>query len=222
MTHWMCTNCGYYSEGENPPHCCPECKDVCGFNNVTSYLPNVGEWHMDQAVAGYTLQNTALVQSPEKPKSVPPTIEAIPPVYIFGSLTEEQRQKIRALEKTAVFGADSIIFKQGNNAWQLYLVEEGRVSLYYELSEGTHIPITVVSTQGAFGWSALVRPYQFTATAIALCKTRVKTIERQALLSLMRNDSKMGLLIMQDIAEVIARRLRNLELELSRFVQEQG
>jgi hypothetical protein len=219
MNQWMCNNCGFYFEGAVPPDCCPGCKEICVFNNVSNYLPDAGEWQMNQVVAGYTTKGTAAVQTPEKEKKTPPALEAIPPVYIFGSLTEEQRQKIRGLEQTVVFSAGSIIFKQGMKAHQMYFVEEGRVSLYYELSKESRIPITVVSTRGAFGWSALVRPHQFTATAMALCNTRVKTIDREALLSLMRDDPKMGLLIMQDIAEVIARRLWSLEEQVSSLVQ---
>ncbi len=219
MTHWMCTNCGYYFEGITPPDRCPDCKESCAFNNVSSYRPDIGEGNIDLRVAGFTVKSTAAVQSRERVVRMLPTLEAIPPVYIFGNLTEAQRQRIRSLERTEVYDANAIIFRQGAEANKLYLVEEGQAGLQYELPTGRHVPIAVVSAGGGFGWSALIRPYQFTATSVALCTTQVRTIERHALLSLMRNDPKMGLLIMQDVAEVIASRLRNLEAEVGRLVQ---
>jgi CRP-like cAMP-binding protein len=146
-------------------------------------------------------------------------MEALPTVYIFGSLTEEQRQRVGSLERTETYEADAVICKQGAEARKLYLVEEGQVAVECELQDGKRIPISSVSAGGAFGWSALVRPYQFTATVVALSRTRVRAIEREALLALMRSDPRMGLLIMQDIASITASRLRNLELEMIGLLQ---
>ncbi len=83
---------------------------------------------------------------------------ALPPVYIFGNLTEEQRQRVRSLEQTETYDANAIICRQGTEARKLYVVEEGKVAVEAELSTGTRIPITIVYPGWAFGWSALVRP----------------------------------------------------------------
>ena len=153
-------------------------------------------------------------------EALPPLyMEALLPPHVFGSLTEEQRQQVRSLGHVESFEANAIICSQGAEARKLYLVEEGQVAVECELQNGKRIPISSVSAGGAFGWSALVRPYLFTATVVALCRTRVRAIEREALLALMRSDSRMGLLIMQDIASITASRLRNLELEMIGLLQ---
>ena len=103
--------------------------------------------------------------------------------------------------------------RQGAEARKLWLVDKRQVSIQHELPDGKRIPVAIVSSGGAFGWSELVWPHQLTATSIALSETRLRAIERDALLKLMHEDTKMGLLIMQDVAEVIASRLRNLEAE---------
>jgi CRP-like cAMP-binding protein len=194
-------------------------KQACAFNNVSNYGPEGSSGNIDPLVAGSTVKSTAPVQPPEKSERVLPALEVTPPVYIFGSLTEEQRQKVINLGHTEVYEANTIVYKQGDEARKLYLLEEGEVAVHYELPSGTCIPITVVRSGGAFGWSALIRPHQVTATPVALSKIRVRAIERDALLKLMRKDLKIGLLIMQDVAEIIASRLRNLEAEVAGLTQ---
>ncbi len=215
MTHWMCTNCGYYVRAASPPNQCPTCKQWCSFSNVTCYRPDCGgEGNIDLLVAYGTRKATAGAPSQATSKQVS-VMEVLPPVYVLGNLTEEQGLKVRSLGHTKTYEMNTIICRQGSEAHELYLVEEGRVAARMELPNGAHVPITIVNSSGAFGWSALVRPYQFTATVMALSRTRVLAIQRDALLAHMRANPRIGFLIMQDIASVIASQLRNLELEMS-------
>ncbi len=160
----MCTNCGYHLQAGGPPERCPGCQQACLFNNVTCYHPECGgEGNIDPLLVGATLK--AMAGTPQQARSrAVPVMEALPTVYIFGSLTEEQRQRVGSLERTETYEADAIICKQGAEARKLYLVEEGQVAVECELQDGKRIPISSVSAGGAFGWSALVRPYLFTAT----------------------------------------------------------
>jgi len=215
MAHWMCSNCGYYSEWTSPPDRCPACKESCTFSNVTSYGPHVAEGHLDLRVAGYATKNSAAVQSRrDGPADVRPASEVIHPVYLFGNLTEQQQERVRTLERIEMYDADAIIARQGTKAHKFWQVDEGQVGVRHELPNGKHIQIAVVSPGGGVGWSAVIRPHQFSATLIALSKTRLRAIEGEALLRLMREDTRIGLSVMQDIAEVIGSRLRNLEAKM--------
>jgi len=228
MTHWMCTSCGYYLQAVNPPERCPSCAEACAFNNVTCYRAECGwEGNIDPVLVGSTLR--ARAGAPARVTSGPvPVVEALPSLYmeacpsqfIFGSLTQEQRQQVRSLGRTETYEADAIICSQGAEARKLYFVEEGQVAVECEAPGGTPIPMTTVSSGGAFGWSALVQPYILTATVVALSKTKVLAIERDALLALMQVDPRMGHAIMQDIASVTAQRLRTLELEIIGLAQD--
>lgn len=212
MIHWMCTNCGYYLQAISPLERCPGCNQACSFNNVTSYRREYGEGNIDPLLVGSTPK--ARAAAPPQVQSRPVlTMETLPPVHIFGSLTEEQRQRVRSLERQETYEANTIICSQGAEARHLYLVQEGQIAVECQLASGARIPIAVLSSTGAFGWSALVRPYQLTATVVALTRARVLAIERGALLGLMQADPRLGFLIMQDIASIMASRLRSLEQE---------
>jgi CRP-like cAMP-binding protein len=146
-------------------------------------------------------------------------MEGLLPPHVLSSLTEEQRQQVRGLGHNETFEANAVICSQGAEARKLYLIEGGQVAVQYEPPGGACIPITVISSGGAFGWSALVRPYLLTATVVALSRTRVLVIERDALLAAMRTDPEMGMAVMEDVAIIAASRLRSLELDMIGLIQ---
>ena len=227
MTHWMCESCGYYLQAGNPPERCPSCQQACAFNNVTCYRPECGgEENVDPLLVGATLRartgaRVQVATRPARAEEVLPLVymEALLPPHVLSSLTQEQKQQVRSLGHTETFQANAVICSQGAEARKLYLVEEGQVAVEYEPPGGARVPITIVSSGGAFGWSALVRPYLLTATVVALSRTRVLAIERDALLGLMPTDPKTGMAVMEDVASVAASRLRSLELDMIGLVK---
>ena len=220
MTHWMCSNCGYYLQTEAPPSQCPGCTQACAFNDVTCYRPECGgEKNIDPLLVGTALRVMRVVPKEAKASVVPATMWSLPTVELFRGLTEKQKQRVRSLGHIETYEANATICTQGSEARKLYLVEEGQVSVATEVLGGMHIPVTVASPGGAFGWSALVPPHKFTATQVALVKTKVLAIERDALLPCMKDDPALGLTIMQNVAAIVASRLRNLEVEMTGLLQ---
>ena len=221
MTHWMCTTCGYYFQGPTPLDKCPGCNQVCAFNDVTCYRPDCGgESNVDPLLVGATLGTlTGARATQAKPGISHAPVESVPIAEIMGGLTDKQKQKLRNLGRVETYEQNAVICTEGDESRKLYLVEEGQVAVQSELGRGMRIPITIVSEGQAFGWSVLVPPHKLTATVTASSKTKVLVIEREPLLSLMHADPSLGLTIMQNIASIVASRLRNLELEMVGMVQ---
>jgi hypothetical protein len=245
MTHWMCTTCGYYLQSLAPPERCPSCEVCCGFNDVTCYRPECGgEQNIDPLVVGSTLR--VLKGGPQpaaKPKSTLPSLEAvplveilrghsvdkedlkdlsfwaIPEVDILRGLTKEQKHQVRNLGRIEHYEPNVIICTEGEKAQRLCLVEEGRVGVESRLVIGMRFPISIIYSGQAFGWSALVPPYLYTATVVSLSKTRVIAIEQEALLSMMRANPSFGLTIMENVASIVGSRLRTLEMQLVGLLQ---
>jgi hypothetical protein len=241
MTHWMCTTCGYYLLAAAPPDRCPSCHQVCAFNDVTCYRPECGgEMNVDPLVVGSTLK--LLKGSPEPAKQQPTSPSSrsprlveilagrsitntedleqfsfwgIPQVDILRGLSQQQRQQVRKLGSIEHYEANTAICTEGTRARKLYLVEEGQVAVESQVATGMRFPISVVYPSQAFGWSALVPPYVYTATVTALSKTRVIVIDQERLLAMLQSDPSLGFIIMQNVASIVASRLRTLELELS-------
>ena len=139
---------------------------------------------------------------------------------ILKGLSKEQRQQIRGLGRFEHYETDAVIFTEGTEARKFYLVEEGRVAVESQVARGMRFPISVVYPGQAFGWSALVPPCVYTATVIALSRTRVIAIEQKALQTLMQSDPSLGFVVMQNVACIVAARLRTLEIGLVGLLQQ--
>ncbi len=246
MAHWMCTRCGYYLQSSVPPNRCPSCEQICAFNDVTCYRPECGgEQNIDPMVVGSTLK--MLQESPPRAAGNRPApfIKGIPLVQILTErsvtdeedleqlsfwaisqleilrgLSREQRRQIKALGKIESYGPDAVICSEGVEARTFYLVEDGRVAVESQVARGMRFPLSIVYPGQAFGWSALVPPYVYTATVLSLSDTRVIAIDQEALLSLMKSDTSLGFIVIQNVACVVASRLRTMELALAGLFQQ--
>ncbi len=221
MTHWMCANCGYYLQADTPPDRCPGCNQVCAFNDVTCYRPECGgEKNVDPLLVGSALRSVRVPQKQAEPSTAPP-LEAFPAVQLFAGLTAQQKERVTSLGRTETYKAGEVICTEGTESENLYLVKEGQVAVGSVIGGKMHIPISIVSEGEAFSWSALVPPYRLTATVVATAKTQVLAIKRGALLQLISAEPELGLIMMQNVASIIASRLRSLGLELAGLIQGQ-
>jgi|WetSurMetagenome_2_1015567.scaffolds.fasta_scaffold267231_2 CRP-like cAMP-binding protein len=222
MTHWMCVKCGYYLQDSLPPKKCPGCNQVCIFSDVTCYRPECGgERNIDPLLVGSILGSlTPTKIAAHKPAAVATQGNMGPTGEILSGLNENQRSKVRSLGLIEAYKKDAVICREGEQSPKLYIVEEGQATVQAEVGTGMSIPLTTVSEGQAFGWSFFVPPFILTASVVASTDIKVLAIEREPLLALMRSDSSLGLILMQNIASIIALRLRNVELELSGLIKQ--
>jgi CRP/FNR family cyclic AMP-dependent transcriptional regulator len=215
MAHWMCTTCGYYLQISDPPNKCPSCEQTCVFTNVTCYRPGCEE-QIDPVLMGSTLKMIKGVPVQEtKPKLTLPSSEDIQLVDILNGLDEEQRRQFKSLGSIENYDTGRAIFAEGAEARRLYIMERGQVAVTTQLVGRVRSPISIINAGHAFGWSALVPPYRYTASAAALLQSRVLAFEREALLSMMRENPQLGLTVMQNIASNFTTRLRTMKLALA-------
>lgn len=218
MTHWMCTVCGFLVSVEDAPCDCPHCKQACTFNDVTCKRAECGgEDNVDPLLVGATLR--AIGDHSRKKKAPSPAIEAESPEkpdvpFIFNGLSDEQREKVFAIGESETIPSDTNIFSQGDEANKLYIVERGRVAIKALLKEGKWAPVCAVSRGDVFGWSCLVPPYRLTASATSIEETVVTSFHAERLRELFTQEPGAGYHMMQNVAELITSRLKNIRLEL--------
>jgi CRP-like cAMP-binding protein len=147
--------------------------------------------------------------------------ESLHQIDLLRGLDEEERQKLKNLGAIERYEPNIVIFSEGAEARNFYLLEEGQVSIESRLSRGLRFPIMAVSPGQAFGWSALVVPHQYTATALSLSQVRVIAIPKEAMLEMMRANPSLGLAIMEKVASIVASRVRSLELALAGLLQKE-
>jgi CRP-like cAMP-binding protein len=116
--------------------------------------------------------------------------------------------------------SSSAIFARGDEAQRIYLVESGVVGVTLPLPGilATSEPLAIghVYPGEFFGWSALVEPHTYSHGAVALADFRGVAFDRGPLGRLLEADETLRATIYQNVARIIAERLRCLEALLGR------
>lgn len=132
---------------------------------------------------------------------------------VFQKLSAEQLNKLADISREETYEAGQRIFREGEQARVLYMLEEGKVILEMRIAPlperrpSPQATVDVVIRGEVFGWSAISRPHVFTTTAQAVDKCKVVAIDGAKLLELMGADPSMGYEVMSRLAEVIVSRL---------------
>jgi len=140
---------------------------------------------------------------------------------VFNGLTDDELKLVANLGREESFEEDQVIFSEESPAETFYCVLEGRVAIRFRLLTRPITRETTIDTvrKGeVFGWSALVRPYRLTASAICAERTRCITFSGAELRQLFQENCHIGYVVMENLAEVIASRLRDVRLQLIREV----
>jgi len=138
----------------------------------------------------------------------------IPPlsqVPLFAGLPLQQLRDISRISREIHFPLGSIVFEESKPADVFYLLLEGKISLSIQLSSSPNQVTVSVITQPlqGFGWSGIVPPHFYTATA--RCETIVHAlgVQGRQLTEILKKDPASGLIVMSRIAEIISKRLRD-------------
>ena len=100
---------------------------------------------------------------------------------------------------------NSVIFERDEEASHFYVLVAGDVHIEIVETEG----VLAVNRPGeVFGWSALVEPYRYTATAKCVRDTRVIKISRDIVESAIKDHPNEGLAVLKNLTGIIANRLR--------------
>lgn len=100
---------------------------------------------------------------------------------------------------------DSVVFGRGEPASHFYVLAAGDVHIEIGAAEET---LAINRPGEVFGWSALVEPYTYTATARCIRDTRVIRISRDLVEAAIQEHPAEGLAVLKNLTAIIARRLR--------------
>jgi CRP/FNR family transcriptional regulator, cyclic AMP receptor protein len=94
--------------------------------------------------------------------------------------------------------------EEGARAENLYILEDGAVSIRF--AKGAHYAIQ--ENGKILGWSFLVPPNRYTASVVTIRPSRVLAIKSPDFYTLVNQEPKMGLRIMNNLAQVVAGRMK--------------
>jgi CRP/FNR family cyclic AMP-dependent transcriptional regulator len=147
---------------------------------------------------------------------------------IFSDVDQDELAEIAQGCGILEFKPNEVIFHQDEEAENLYGLLDGEVELIimfkekklktnikYEKSLSTQektverpIVFRTISPGKVFGWSSLVKPRIFTATARCSKKSQIFSLPASHLVAMFEKDAALGYLFMIRLSEIIAQRLR--------------
>jgi CRP-like cAMP-binding protein len=135
----------------------------------------------------------------------------------FEGLSDEQLATIADLCEEVSCRPGEVLFREGHKAERLYVLSEGEIQISIQLSSRPErLKMSVIDEPGqVFGWSALVAPYQYTASALCETDGQFLAIDGQALMQVLKQDPAMGFVLIQRLVEVIGARLSHTRIALT-------
>ena len=134
-------------------------------------------------------------------------------------LSSEQLGALARIASRKQFKPGEAILRQRETADRFYLIEEGRVSLDYELPRQRRVQIQEIGPGEALGWSWLAKPYKWQFSATAIERVTVSAFRVADLRELFARDPALGYAIMERAAQALLERLQATRHKLRVYVR---
>lgn len=132
------------------------------------------------------------------------SIDRLRKVDILQGLSEEELGSVAPFFEEENVAAGVPLCEEGASAERLYVLEQGRVSI--SSKKGGQYDI---DTPGKIvGWSFLVPPFFYTASAATTIPSKVLVIKSPDFYHLIHKEPKIGMKVINNLAQVISSRLK--------------
>jgi CRP/FNR family transcriptional regulator, cyclic AMP receptor protein len=139
-------------------------------------------------------------------------MESLKPIHsehpFLRSLSSGHKALLMECAEVREFAAGQIIFREGEVADRLYLLETGRVALEAHLAPQNQLSVQELGAEDVLGWSWLFPPYVWHFQARALEPTRATSFNGAHLLVTCERNHEFGYELVKRLAQVLIRRLQ--------------
>lgn len=137
----------------------------------------------------------------------------------FKDFSDDEVKKFADIATEQLYKAGAQIWKRGDVAKNLYLLEEGKVLMVLDTYVGPHRPpmqvtVDIVTKGEAMGWSAVVEPYLYTLGARCIDESKMLALDAVKLREILNADKALGFKFLHAVAKVVATRLTHTEIIL--------
>ncbi len=144
------------------------------------------------------------------------SVDVLKHYFFFKVFNEEQIKNLADVATEESYKAGFQLWRKGDPAKNLYLLEEGKIVLVMDTYTGAdavmELPVDFVTGGDAMGWSAVVEPYVYTLGARCMNDSKAIALDGAKLRELLNKDTSLGYKFMQATVKVIATRLTHTEI----------
>jgi len=122
-----------------------------------------------------------------------------------------ERTDVLALGSALTLSPGAVLFRLGEEATNLYLIERGLIALAMPMQIAGHQEDVLIDERVAgqtVGWSTVIPPHRFTLNATAPVKTELIVFPREKLLSHFTTRPRVGYVVSQNVAVIVGQRLQ--------------
>ena len=128
---------------------------------------------------------------------------------IFEGMDISQRSLLKKYFVVCECEDGQVIFAQGDHAEFLYVVIEGEVDINFKPDDGPELMVSRIKEGGVFGWSAAFGSGFYTSGATCTQSVSLLRVRGTDLKMLRENHPETGILILERLAAIVARRIEN-------------
>jgi CRP-like cAMP-binding protein len=132
----------------------------------------------------------------------------------FKDLSEPYLQLVTGCAANVRFDPNQLIFREGEEANQFYLIRQGRVALQLFAPDRGVITVETLEEGDILGWSWLIPPYNWHFDARALELTRAIALDGKCLRNKCEVDHNLGYELLKRFAHIIEQRLSSTRLQM--------
>jgi CRP-like cAMP-binding protein len=133
----------------------------------------------------------------------------------FQDFDGEVLAEITSRSSERFYDPGEVVFLEGQDALNLYVIETGRVGLMLELPNGHEIKVLDRGPSEPFGWTSLSEPGRFVATARCLRETALVEVPAALLEEVAERDPRLGLKLMRRVAAASVAWIADLRMQLT-------
>ncbi len=136
---------------------------------------------------------------------------------LFKGLDDSELAKIAELCSERAMSPGDVVITEGKRAGNLRLCRSGKVDILMWVREpwNKHVMVHRAEAGEIFGWSALVAPYTYTASAECVEAGEEIRINGSALLDLFEQNPHIGFVVISNLSSEISARLHQIRQKFS-------
>jgi len=143
------------------------------------------------------------------------SIKVLEKVDIFRGLSSRQLESLAQVSEERKYRRGEVVFTENSSGAEVYIIKKGKVCIELGLKgKPNTATIQRLGVGQIFGELALVDKRSRSATAICDNDCEIIIIDRVKLDELFKQDSRLGYVVMRNLAQLLAERLRRTDLML--------
>jgi CRP-like cAMP-binding protein len=132
----------------------------------------------------------------------------------FNGVSDEKIEKIAQFSDAVCYPANTLLFREGDVGTKLYFLRSGEVEVLFNIGEEGQVRVDTLSSEDIAGCSALIEPFQYTASERCLTDVEVLEIDNLALRELMEKDCPLGLIIQKQVIKMMMKRILDYRMNV--------